>query len=275
MVLSASAFAICAGGLAAVWAGLDSQTVRGAADSAMALAGREADVDAESTAVFSLQDGSQEVRAVSAPDTTVGEFLEQTGIPLEGGDEITAGLDTPLSEAADVIVTRKRTTVITESRPLELAQQIIHDDSLPLGTEMLESAGLPAMQEILFAVDTVNGVEVGRQEVATGAVFGGKAPVVRVGTRDDRPKAPAYSGGSMWDALAQCEATGNWGINTGNGFYGGLQFTQSTWEAYGGGAYASRADLASREAQIAVAQRVQAGQGWGAWPACSSRLGLR
>ena len=78
-----------------------------------------------------------------------------------------------------------------------------------------------------------------------------------------------------WDALAKCESGGNWHINTGNGFYGGLQFTTSTWRAYGGGSYASRADLATREAQIAVAEKVLDGQGWGAWPACSAKLGLR
>ncbi|MFP5336541.1 MAG: transglycosylase family protein [Actinomycetes bacterium] len=80
--------------------------------------------------------------------------------------------------------------------------------------------------------------------------------------------------GATWDALAECESGGNWSINTGNGYYGGLQFAQSTWEAFGGTQYASRADLASREQQIATAERVLDGQGWGAWPACSSRLGL-
>src|SRR6478736_3948350 len=70
---------------------------------------------------------------------------------------------------------------------------------------------------------------------------------------------------STWDAVAQCESSGNWSINTGNGFYGGLQFTQSTWAAYGGTEYASRADLASREEQIAIAEKTLAGQGWGAW----------
>lgn len=79
---------------------------------------------------------------------------------------------------------------------------------------------------------------------------------------------------STWDALAQCESSGNWSINTGNGFYGGLQFYQPTWEGYGGTQYAPRADLASREAQIAIAEKVLAGQGWGAWPACSAELGL-
>jgi len=79
---------------------------------------------------------------------------------------------------------------------------------------------------------------------------------------------------SVWDAVAACESGGNWHINTGNGFYGGLQFTKSTWLGYGGGAYAPRADLASKSAQIAVAQRVLAGQGPGAWPVCSVRAGL-
>ncbi|MEU6468362.1 transglycosylase family protein [Streptomyces massasporeus] len=77
-----------------------------------------------------------------------------------------------------------------------------------------------------------------------------------------------------WNKVAACESTSNWSINTGNGFYGGLQFTQSTWEAYGGRAYAARADLASKDQQIAVAEKVLDGQGPGAWPVCSVRAGL-
>ena len=79
---------------------------------------------------------------------------------------------------------------------------------------------------------------------------------------------------NTWDQLAQCESSGDWSINTGNGYYGGLQFSQSTWEGFGGSDYASRADLASRSQQIAAAERVLDVQGWGAWPACSSELGL-
>ncbi|MEI5103090.1 transglycosylase family protein [Streptomyces sp. PmtG] len=77
-----------------------------------------------------------------------------------------------------------------------------------------------------------------------------------------------------WNKVAACESTSNWSINTGNGFYGGLQFTQSTWEAYGGTAYAPRADLATKDQQIAVAEKVLDGQGPGAWPVCSVRAGL-
>lgn len=77
-----------------------------------------------------------------------------------------------------------------------------------------------------------------------------------------------------WNKVAACESSHNWSINTGNGYYGGLQFTQSTWEAYGGSRYAARADLATKDQQIAVAEKVLDGQGPGAWPACSVRAGL-
>jgi hypothetical protein len=78
---------------------------------------------------------------------------------------------------------------------------------------------------------------------------------------------------SVWDRVAQCESSGNWNINTGNGFFGGLQFTSSTWRAFGGAQFAGSANQASREQQIMVAERVLAGQGWGAWPVCSRKAG--
>jgi LysM repeat protein len=84
--------------------------------------------------------------------------------------------------------------------------------------------------------------------------------------------AAAPAGGSVWDRLAQCESGGNWGISTGNGYSGGLQFSPGTWAANGGSGSAAGA---SRAEQIRVAERVRASQGWGAWPACSSKLGLR
>jgi len=77
---------------------------------------------------------------------------------------------------------------------------------------------------------------------------------------------------STWDSVAQCESSGNWSINTGNGYFGGLQFSQSTWDEYGGGAYASRADLATRSQQIVIAEKTLAGQGWGAWT-CAAIVG--
>ncbi|WP_054816495.1 transglycosylase family protein [Nocardia arizonensis] len=100
----------------------------------------------------------------------------------------------------------------------------------------------------------------------TGAIIG-TAGVALAGNASAAPD-------SDWDRLAQCEAGGNWGINTGNGFQGGLQFSPSTWNAHGGQEYAATANQASREEQIVVAEKVLASQGWGAWPSCSSKLGL-
>ena len=88
--------------------------------------------------------------------------------------------------------------------------------------------------------------------------------------------APAHAASdASWDKLAKCESGGRWNINTGNGYHGGLQFSPSTWAAYGGKTYAPTANKATREQQIAVAEKVLAKQGWNAWPSCSRKLGLR
>ncbi|WP_432188160.1 transglycosylase family protein [Streptomyces sp. Tue6028] len=106
----------------------------------------------------------------------------------------------------------------------------------------------------------------------TTAVLAGAALLAPLGLLAASGDAAAADSG-VWDRIAQCESGGNWHINTGNGYYGGLQFSAGTWRAYGGTAYASRADQASRSAQIAVATKVQRAQGWGAWPTCAARAG--
>lgn len=88
-----------------------------------------------------------------------------------------------------------------------------------------------------------------------------------------KPVVPAVR--AVWDRLAYCESRGDWHINTGNGYYGGLQEDMTFWRRHGGMQYASRPDLATREAQVAVAEVGLAAQGWGAWPNCSRILGLR
>ncbi|MFD4791732.1 transglycosylase family protein [Streptomyces sp. NPDC058459] len=106
----------------------------------------------------------------------------------------------------------------------------------------------------------------------TTAALAGAALLAPLGLLAASGEVRAADNG-VWDRIAQCESGGNWHINTGNGYYGGLQFSAGTWRAYGGGAYAATADQASRGAQIAVASRVQRAQGWGAWPVCSGRAG--
>lgn len=115
-------------------------------------------------------------------------------------------------------------------------------------------------------------------EVVTEPVAG----VTEVGTAAPPPPPPPAStttDDSVWDRLAQCEANGNWAavsaLRSGTRYYGGLQFHPQTWLSHGGGAYADYANNATREQQIVVGERVLASQGWRAWPACSSKLGLR
>ena len=108
---------------------------------------------------------------------------------------------------------------------------------------------------------------------AKKALAGTAAAAALAGAGALAPQASAAPD-SDWDRLAGCEAGGNWHINTGNGYYGGLQFNYGTWQAYGGGEFAPTADQATREQQIIVAERTLAQQGWGAWPACSASLGL-
>jgi hypothetical protein len=98
----------------------------------------------------------------------------------------------------------------------------------------------------------------------TGAVLGGGS-IALAG------QAAAATDGE-WDQVAHCESGGNWGINTGNGYHGGVQFSASTWASHGGGQYAPSAELATREQQIAIAERVLATQGRGAWPVCGGPL---
>ena len=88
------------------------------------------------------------------------------------------------------------------------------------------------------------------------------------------PAPVTYSEGSVWDDLAQCESGGNWAINTGNGYYGGLQFSHATWHGYGGGEFAEYPHEATREEQIIVAERLRAARGYAPWPACRDKLGL-
>jgi len=144
----------------------------------------------------------------------------------------------------------------------------------------LQRAGVAGVKRLTYRVVTENGKVRDRKLVSSKVV---REPVARIeihGTKDRPAPTPAAppvtSGGTgVWDQLAQCESGGNWAINTGNGYYGGLQFALGTWQAYGGGAYAPYPHQATRLEQIAVATKLRdASGGYGPWPSCAARLGL-
>ncbi|QCQ90101.1 resuscitation-promoting factor [Rhodococcus sp. SGAir0479] len=221
-----------------------------------------------------VSDGGAPARETRAAAPTVGEFLAATNATLEQADSVEPAPETPLTDGLEIVVTRNRTETRTETHPIPAPEQRVDDPELEQDKTTVEKPGAAGERTVTVSVTTINGVETHREELSAAVVRDASPSVVRVGTKP-KASAPSVANGSVWDSLVQCEATGNWAINSGNGFYGGLQFTQSTWAAYGGTQYAARADLASREQQIAVAEKVQAAQGWGAWPSCTSKLGLR
>ena len=209
---------------------------------------------------------------LAAPD--VGALLAAAGAPLQQADKVVPPASTPVTEGMTVVVTRIRVEKVTQRVPLPPPAQEIPDPTMNMSRRVVDDPGTPGEQDVTFAVSIVNGVETGRLPVANEVITPARAAVVRIGAKPGT-EVPFVANGATWDALAGCEAGGNWAINTGNGFFGGVQFDQNTWERNGGLRYAERADLATREEQIAIAAVTQRRQGWGAWPTCSSRLGVR
>ncbi len=210
---------------------------------------------------------------------TVGQALRMAHVKVDGNDQVRPSRGRLVRDGDRVVfnrVTIRRHRVDDEPIPFTTVRR--SDSSLLKGDTEVERAGRAGSRDVLYRVRTVNGRTVGRQALRVSDRHAPVSAIVRVGTKDPAPVAPPApaanfaSGGTVWDRLAQCESGGNWAINTGNGYYGGLQFNLSTWHSYGGSGYPHQN---SREAQIAVAERVRAATGgYGSWPACASSLGL-
>jgi uncharacterized protein YabE (DUF348 family)/transposase len=201
----------------------------------------------------------------------VGLLLAAADAPLEQSDKVVPPALTPVTAGMQIAVTRIRTQNVTARMPLAASTRRIEDPTMNMSRHVVEDPGTPGTQDVTFAVSIVNGVETGRRLVAHEVVTPARPLVMRIGAKPGT-LVPPVSNGATWDALAACEAGSNWAINTGNGFFGGVQFDQNTWERHGGLRYAPRADLATREEQLAIAEVTRAEQGWGAWPVCGARL---
>ncbi|RVW06304.1 resuscitation-promoting factor [Rhodococcus spongiicola] len=233
-----------------------------------------ADLEVLNPRSVNLVDGATDPKVIRLAAPTVGDFLAAHGAPLEQADTVVPPADTPITDGMTIDVTRSRVETVVLTEPVEPPEERFEDPTMNMSRSVVEEPGVPGVAEVTYEIATVNGVETGRQSVATTVTTPAQPSIVRVGAKPGT-EVPPVENGETWDALAQCEAGGNWSINTGNGYYGGVQFNQGTWERQGGLKYAPRADLATREEQIAIATRTQQTQGWGAWPSCSSRLGLR
>jgi resuscitation-promoting factor RpfB len=220
-----------------------------------------------------INDGGT-IRMVHLPAPNVAGLLNAAGVPLQDSDQVMPAAASPIVDGMQIQVTRNRIAKVTERIPLAPNAHRVEDPDMNMSRQVVEDPGSPGTQDVTYAVATVNGVETGRLPIANIVIAPARDSVVRVGTKPGT-EVPPVTDGSIWDAIAGCEAGGNWAINTGNGYYGGVQFDQSTWERNGGLRFASRADLASRDEQITIAEVTRERQGWGAWPVCSGRAGAR
>jgi len=215
-------------------------------------------------------------RTVSSTSATVRDLLAQLHITVDKDDRVKPGLNTALANGLAVAVQRVTQKSLNAAQAVPFATTTTQDSALYKGQSRTVTAGRAGSKVVTYTVVTVDGKLESRKAVKTVVTRQPVSRVVAVGTRS-RPVATAPSAGStsgaglnlanaaMWDRIAQCESGGNWAINTGNGYYGGLQFDYSSWLANGGGDFAPRADLASREEQITVANRYYAKAGLGPW----------
>jgi uncharacterized protein YabE (DUF348 family) len=222
---------------------------------------------------ITLFDGGDEPRQLTTTAVTTQELLDELNMTLGPDDKVESGLDFTLLDGADVHISRTGISVVNETEEIEPPVEKIEDSTMLEGEEEVEEEGVPGEKIVTYRVTKKNDEEIAREELSTKVVKEAEPKVIRVGTKE--PEQPLISGGAVWDRLAECESGGNWAINTGNGYYGGLQFDKGTWDAYGGDQYAAYPHKASREQQIAIATKVRDSRGgYGAWPACSNKLGL-
>ena len=222
---------------------------------------------------ITLFDGGNAPKAMKTTAVTAAELLKDLKLSLGPEDTITPAGDLKITNGAEIRITRNGVTVINQTEKVEPPVQEVEDPNAEEGTEVVVDPGAAGERIATYRITVKNGKEVGREEIGSKVTKEAKPKVVRVGTKE--PPQPVISDGDVWDRLAHCESTGNWAINTGNGYYGGLQFSKSTWDSNGGQQYAEYPHQATREQQIAIATKLRdAAGGYGPWPHCSSKLGL-
>ncbi|MET0966677.1 MAG: ubiquitin-like domain-containing protein [Nakamurella sp.] len=253
--------------------------------------------------------GADPASATITEAATVADLLAAAGVALGPDDTVSPEGTTPVTDGLQVVGTRISYVTDVQNEPIaQQADQTRNDDSIATGTTTVTQQGAAGVAEVTYRTTVTNGQSGDRAEVSrrtlveptpTITVVGTKkaqvaaaparaaAPTQRASAPAPAPApaaapepapapapAPAPSGGwsTNWDAIAKCESGNNWSINTGNGYYGGLQFDSGTWLSNGGGQYAPRADLATKDQQIAVAETVYASRGLSPW-ACGYAAG--
>ncbi len=217
--------------------------------------------------------------ATTSTGLTVKDALRDLKIKVDRDDRVKPALNAPIRDGLKVAVQRVTAKTVKSTQEVGFGTVQKSDSSLFKGQSKTVKAGKPGARVVTYRLVTVDGKTESKKALKSVVTEKPVARVVAIGTKARPVAKPAPSstsstgsGGAinlaradMWDRIAQCESTGNWSINTGNGYYGGLQFDLQTWLGAGGGDFASRPDLASRAEQITVANRVYADRGLQPW----------
>lgn len=209
-------------------------------------------------------DGKKRTLRTTAP--TVAEVLAGFDVELGADDEVSHGLGSYVKPGQAVRVIRIEKVRRQEKTKIDFPEEVTDDASMFQGQTAILTAGKPGTAWSTVDLVLADGKVRERVVVSRDAVRLPITQVVARGTKD-----PGLIDGGVWDRLAQCESGGNWHINTGNGFYGGLQFSAATWRSVGGSGLPHEN---SKAEQIKRAKILQQRAGWGQWPACTKRLGL-
>ena len=221
------------------------------------------------TVTVKVGDDAKKKTTVTA--LTVGEALRELGTPADGNDRVKPGLGARIGDGDRLTLTKVRVVQRKVTESIDAGTLEKRDSGMYTDESQTVRAGVDGRRKVLYRITFENGERVARKAMRSSVLRAPVKAIVKVGTKErPAPAAASYVGGSSaWDRIAACESGGNWATNTGNGYYGGLQFSLSTWQAYGGSGMPHQN---SREAQIAVAERVRAAEGgYGAWPHCGSR----
>jgi uncharacterized protein YabE (DUF348 family) len=230
-------------------------------------------IDVHTLKTVTVYDGASEPRQVRTTAVTIDQLLKELQAPIGPEDQVAPAADVKITNGAEVRISRTGVTVVNKAESVDPPVEQVQDPEMAKGTQEVMEAGAPGEKMVTYRLTLKNGKEVKREKLGEKVTKEAVKKVVKVGTK--APANPPISDGAVWDRLAQCEAGGNWAINSGNGYYGGLQFNASTWKANGGGEYAALPHQASREQQIAIATKVRDNRGgYSAWPACAKKLSL-
>ena len=212
--------------------------------------------------------------------STVAGALYDAGVSVTATDRVSPEITDPLADTETITMHRVVVTSAQTTEPMAYTSSTVKDATIAKGTQKVTTPGVNGVKTSTFQVVTVDGVEEPRtlvsqtespatnQVTSVGTKVATTAPTATTAAPVATSTSTAgidLSNAAMWDKVAACESGGNWHINTGNGYYGGLQFLTSTWLAHGGGQFAPRADLASREQQITVANSIYATSGLSQW----------